>query len=207
MTIFPVSKVNALRRRAAKACPEPKDAPDGWSRSTSDPMKLLRVFKSLQMKPGFVLRAYQYSAGGNGNGFIWAMPESAPFPPPEECPRLDDVFLQPPKPPQALDQLMEAIDGDGSPWSYLSASLFACEAAEFGAMWHGCEWSEHSIIGADPWRRDSTAKERQSQQGVPGSLDEWEWNESKPESWAPSFVETDDSSSINFLTFSGLGRS
>jgi hypothetical protein len=159
------------------------------------------------MKPGFVLRAYQFREGDNGNGFIWAMPDSAPFPHPEECPRLKGVFLEPPKPPQALDQLMDAIDGDGSPWSYLSASLFACEAAEFGAMWHGCEWSVQSIIGADPWRRDPTAKERQSQQGVPGSLDEWEWNESKPESWAPSFVETDDSSSINFLTFSGLGRS
>jgi len=199
MTIFPVSKVNALRRRAAKACPEPKDAPDGWSRSTSDPMKLLRVFKSLQMKPGFVLRAYQYSEGGNGNGFIWAMPESAPFPYPEECSRLKDVFLQPPKPPQALDQLMDAIDGDGSPWSYLSASLFDREAAEFGAMWHGCEWSEHDIIGADPWQSDFNPW------GVFDSLDEWTWNESKPETWEPSFVETDDSLSVSFLTFSGLG--
>ena len=95
---------------------------------------------------------------------------------------------------------MDAIDGDGSPWSYLSASLFRREAAEFGAMWHGCEWSEHDIIGADPWQSDLDPM------GVFDSLDAWTWNESKPETWEPSFVETDDRLSVSFLTFSGLGR-
>jgi hypothetical protein len=36
-----------------------------------------------------------------------------------------------------LDDFMDAIEGDGSAWSYLSASLFAREAAELGALWHG----------------------------------------------------------------------
>jgi len=31
---------------------------------------------------------------------------------------------------------MDGIDGDGSGWSYLCASLFAREIAELGAMWH-----------------------------------------------------------------------
>jgi len=43
----------------------------------------------------------------------------------------------PPRPHGALDDFMDAIEGDGSAWSYLSASLFAREAAELGALWHG----------------------------------------------------------------------
>ena len=42
--------------------------------------------------------------------------------------------------------LMQAIEGDGSPWSYLSASILSREAAEFGAMWHGCDWSDQTIL-------------------------------------------------------------
>jgi len=160
MTAFPISKVSSLRTRAAKACPEPNTASNGWSKSTADPMMLLGVFDSLRLKTDFVLRAYQFQEGGNGNGFIWGMPQGAPFPDPDECPRLMDRFLEPPNPPEALDELMDAIDGDGSPWSFLSASIFAREAAEFGAMWHGCHWSTHAILGTDPWQHDPTAKDR-----------------------------------------------
>ena len=39
------------------------------------------------------------------------MPARALFSHPEKCRRLKDVFLQP------LDQFVESIDGDGSPWS------------------------------------------------------------------------------------------
>ena len=108
-------------------------------------MNLLGVFTALRVKPGFVLRAYQFRSGGNGNGVVWAMPTDALLPEPSECPRLTDQFLEPPKPPLALDDLMDAIEGDGTPWSYLSSSLFAREAQEVGAMWHGCHWSTHKI--------------------------------------------------------------
>jgi len=80
-------------------------------------MNLLGVFKSLRMKSGFVLRAYQYRSGGNGNGVIWAMPIDAPFLQPSKVPKLMNGYLEPPKPPEALDGVMEAIDGDGTPWS------------------------------------------------------------------------------------------
>ena len=32
--------------------------------------------------------------------------------------------------------LMQATEDDGSPWSYLSASIIRREAAEFGTLWH-----------------------------------------------------------------------
>lgn len=46
--------------------------------------------------------------------------------------------------------LMQAIDGDGSSWSYLSASILSREAEEFGAMWHGCVWSDQKILSKLP---------------------------------------------------------
>ena len=63
------------------------------------------------------------------------------------------MFLDPPKPPGAVP-LMQAIEGDGSPWSYLSASILRREAAEFGARWHGCVWSGQTILSKPPRQAD-----------------------------------------------------
>lgn len=38
-----------------------------------------------------------------------------PFPEPDDCPKMKGVFLESPKPPGALDNVMEVIIGDGSP--------------------------------------------------------------------------------------------
>ena len=155
-------------------------------------MKLLRSFPSLRMRKGFILRAYQYRASGDGNGIVWAMPEDVPFPDPEACPKLEDVFLEPPKPESALD-IMQVIEGDGSPWSYLSASFFAREALEFGALWHGCGWSEHAVINKVP----------------PGSFGKggrWKWQEPKPSEWKPVVCEGQDKVTVTFYSYSGLGQ-
>ena len=205
--VFPITKVNALRNRAAKAPQHSDNAPDGWSISSVDPIKMLGVFTALKMKPGFVLRAYLFRSGGNGNGVIWAMPTNAPFPEPSECPRLTDQFLEPAKPPLALDDLMDAIEGDGTPWSYLSSSLFARDAQEFGAMWHGCHWSTHKILGADPCPPGRSSKRRSSDiDGPSDDPDCWTWNEAKPYEWRPSFEQVNDQITISFLTHSGLGQ-
>ena len=83
-TTFKAKKISQLRRRASKAAELPDDVPSGWSRSNVDPMGVLDVFKPLQLKDGFVLKAYQFREGGNGNGFVWAMPTDADFPDPED---------------------------------------------------------------------------------------------------------------------------
>ncbi len=153
---FPATKVEQLRKQAGKAAELPEDVPSGWSKSPVDPMALLAVFKPLHIKDGYILRAYQFREGGNGNGFVWAMPVDADFPDPEACPRLENVVLEPPVPPAALDDYMNAIDGDGTPWSYMCASILAREMAEFGAMWHGCDWDTHTILGADPLKNVDT---------------------------------------------------
>jgi len=45
---------------------------------------------------------------------------------------------------------MAAIEGDGSPESYIQASLLARELREFGVRWHGCDWSTQEILDKNP---------------------------------------------------------
>jgi len=147
---YSANKVNTLRNHAQNFNALPEITIEGWSKSPVNPINLLTAFPSISLRQGFVLRGYVFRAGGNGNGIIWVVPESSPFLEPEDCIKLDDYFLSPPKPPDALDDLMEAIEGDGTPWSYLSASLFKREAQEFGALWHGRSWCDQSILGKSP---------------------------------------------------------
>ncbi len=197
-TSFPIRRVNRLRRAAERARTLPRRDPDlrlderrsgGWSVSACDPSDLIRVFNTLRLTEGFALRAYEYRSGGNGNGIIWAVPADAPLLAPEHCPRLEDTFLDSPRPPGAVP-LMQAIQGDGSPWSYLSASILSREAAEFGAIWHGCVWSDQTILSKPPW-----------QAGDPGLPDNgwkltgdapvgaWTWHRAAPSTWEPIYVE------------------
>ena len=161
----------------------------GWFASACDPNDLMRVFDTLWLKTGFALHAYEYrSAGGNGNGVIWAVPADAPLVAPDECPRLD-TLLQTPRPPGAV-RLMQAIEGDGSPWSYLSASILGREAAEFGAVWHGCVWSDQTILSQPPRQaggQDASDDFLKLTDDAPVS--NWTWHGAVPRTWKPTYAD------------------
>ena len=86
---FSIRRVNRLRRAAAQArmvpaAEDPDLSPgwsssDGWFASAYDPSDLMRVFDTLWLKAGFTLHAYEFRAGSNGNGIIWAVPADAPL--------------------------------------------------------------------------------------------------------------------------------
>jgi len=205
-TTFRLERVERVRRRAGKACRLKPEGPQGWTKSQADPMKLLSVFPSLRLKQGLVLRAYQFREGGNGNGIVWAMPEASAFPEPDECDRLQDRFLGPPRPAEALDDVMEGLEGDGSRWSYLSASLFEREVADFGAMWHGIDWGTHVILGDDPWSLSRLLSPGSPFEGPSGGREDWEWLEPKPSRWEPEVWSGADAVVVTLHTYSGLGR-
>ena len=184
---FSIFRVNRLRGAAerARAPAEPDETgsnwnePRGWSISDCDPNDLLGVFKALRLKAGFALRAYEFRSGGNGNGVIWAVPADAPLLAPEDCPQLEDVFLGPPKPPGAVP-LMEVIEGDGNPWSYLSASILGREAAEFGAQWHGCVWTPQKIIAKPPQEAEGREAPRAPDHRSDPPMGDWIWEAPSP---------------------------
>ena len=198
-TTFALARLDTLKTKPGRETDLLEQLPNGWSISPVDPTTVLVPFTSLRLRPGFILRAYQFKAGGNGNAVVWAMPVDAEFPDPGLCPRLQGVFLTPPKPPDALDDTMEAIEGDGTPWSYLCASLLARELGEFGAMWHGSEWGTHDILGAAPWKT-TKRQEIRSQEEV------WRWSEPKPVDWKPRGHVADDVVTVTFLTYTALGQ-
>ena len=189
-----------LRKQAQEARqPKPLDA-EGWSKSDVDPMKTLAVFDSLRMKKGLTLRAYRFTMGNNGEGVVWAMPADVPFPEPQE--RRDPMRS---KPPHAMDALA-AIDGDGSPWSYLCGSLLQRELEEFGAMWHCQNWCTHMILWDDPWKPGQPAMRDQFSDQSLGRPEQWQWSEAKPTQWQPEVHVEKDGVTVIFFTHSSLGQ-
>ena len=63
-------------------------------KSNIDPARLVDLFPPLKLRKGYQLRAYLFREGGNGNGVVWAMPEDAPFPEPNECPTLENHLFK-----------------------------------------------------------------------------------------------------------------
>ena len=155
---------------------------NGWFVSDVDPMTVLCAFPSLRIRYGFRLGAYRYASGAGGNAIVWAIPENSPLP------SVEPGCSDPPRPPGALDDFMEAIDGDGSARSFLSASLLAREAAEIGAEWHGRSWSDHQILYEDP----EVSKE-------------WKWLVDKPRCWLPAVEIVEVGASVRFYTFTEMG--
>lgn len=90
---------------------------------------------------------------------------------------------------------MAAINGDGSPESYVEASIFAREIAEFGALSHGWEWSDHAILAANP-------AESGPGNGEPSGP--WEWREPAPVQWSPT-VTMGDEVVVHFYSSSIFG--
>jgi hypothetical protein len=203
-----VARIKELRRKATELS-QPVDGrkdPPGWSKSRVDPAKLVEIFKPLRLRKGYVLRAYIFREEGNGSGVVWAMPEDAEFPAPEDCPALENHMLKAPKPSEALDDVMEAIEGDGSPESYLAASLLRRELREFGAMWHGCNWSTHVVLDQDPWKAGPPREEDSPLDRPTSDPREWKWPEPKPTQWSPRVQVEKDRVTVTFHTYSGLGK-
>lgn len=193
-------KIAKLRRRAHELAEPPENCPEGWFRRPDDPARILALFDGLRLKTGFVLRAYQFIQGGNGNGVVWALPETADFPDPAECQQLEGRFLSPPKPPEALDDFREAIEGDGSPLSYLSASLASRELREFGAMWHGVSWGTVEILDTNPWEHGEAAPD-DLRRAIDG---DWQWQLPRPEDWRPRAEVEGDTVRVTLLGYTGF---
>ncbi|MDY0165097.1 MAG: PDZ domain-containing protein [Thermoguttaceae bacterium] len=212
-----VTQIEQLRKRAVEVWSPPVDvddqdfqfpeqdpepAPAGWAKSEHDPNRLVDLFKPLRLRKGYVLRAYVFRENGNASGVVWAMPENAEFPEPKDSPTLENHVFNAPKPWDALDDLMEAIEGDGSEWSYMAASVLRRELREFGASWHGIEWGTHVILEDDPWKKPPAEDDfPPSRPTTPAG--QWKWSAARPQHWAPTVRIEPDRVTVTFYTFTG----
>ena len=88
------------------------------------------------------------------------VPVDAEFPDPDDSPVIEDHLFKAPKPWDALDDVMQAIEGDDSPASYFAASLLRRELREFGARWHGLDWAHTLCLGHRSMARRSDRRGR-----------------------------------------------
>jgi hypothetical protein len=142
-----------------------------WITYFADLSSNLSLFPCLCLKDGYALRAYVFAEyegmDGDGHGIVWAMPEHVSLPDVPKTLRS--------KPPGALNNIMEAIKGDGSLWSFMCASIFFCGMSDFGLGGHMWNLETGKIIENDTW---------QSPEGY-RSLDDFEWHEPKPLNFNP----------------------
>jgi hypothetical protein len=105
----------------------------------------------LRLKTGYRIRGSLFQDGRDGNGFLWAINGKGN----KKSPRLvgmrrPDMGLVLPalRPDDACPDVMEAITGNFSPFSYLKASILKRELQEFGALWHGLNWCTYKILAS-----------------------------------------------------------
>ncbi len=198
------AKIKGLRQKVVELTLPKEDGdpePEGWSKSWHDPIKVVDLFRPLRVKKDYVLRAYLHREEGNGFGVVWALPADAEYPEPKDCPRLGHHFLQVPKPWDAMDDTMEAIEGDDSAWSYLAASLLRRELGEFGALWHGMKWGTHVVLDDNPWAGGPPAEDAFPGERPMSEPREWKWLEAQPENWAPQVRLEPDRAVVTFYTY------
>jgi hypothetical protein len=150
LQIFTLEEISAVRTRATALGSGDYRGPEGWSCSPCDPMKVLGAFPSLHVRPGWVLRAYQHVHGDDAVGLVFAMPEDERLPEPSTCMVDEELDPRPQPAPKAGLGPMEVIDGDGSAWSYLCASLLFRELVDFCAVWDDQIWFAEQIIDRPP---------------------------------------------------------
>ena len=203
-TNIDLQKAQTIREQIEMAWKQDQDTlvteaeDETWVKTTVKPQQMLTATLGLRVKAGYALHAYIYQENRDMNGVVWALPSGQSLPDPTDCDEeilpdlawaLDRIDLLAPYPQGALLNTMEAIEGDRSPVSYLSASFLAREFSEFGADYHGIYWGDYALL-------------KQSY------LDEtsWEWKQALPTNWQPH-IQTDDSVvRVTFYTTSDAGR-
>lgn len=203
---FTAQAIQALRSKAYDAVSgdESERLDEGWTGPFDDPMAILSAFSPLGLKKGCVLKGYRYTSGGDGNGIVYAVRDSANVLSSADLLRqwrertggstTCHDFI--PKPKGARRSLMSVITGDGTPWSYLCASVLSRELAEYGARWHGVYWGAVEIVDSIP-ACDSQEREEPSER--------WTWMADSPGDLRPKVVIGTAWPTVTFCTYSAVG--
>jgi hypothetical protein len=155
-----------------------------WFVSTVNPAAALLKMPGLQVKPGWRLTGYLYRMDKDGVGLIFAVPEALSTTAQlEKALAASGNIFQPPKPDGALSHMMDAIEGDRSPLSFMIASILRREFQEFGALAQRRNWSYHRLI-----------------ETVPSQV-QWQWQTDQPRDLSPKVkVLPNGQAGVEFFT-------
>ncbi|MEZ4638278.1 MAG: hypothetical protein R2856_25525 [Caldilineaceae bacterium] len=181
--------------------------PEGWSILDLDWTPLWQVFAPLRLRSGYALRAYLFRAGRDSYSRVWAMPANAPVPAP---PAADDEDAWQDAPPHALSSVMDGVEGDGTAWSYLAASLLGRELQGFAALGHAAWWREQALVideSVDASSiEDFDPPPLLSAQAEAFSEINWQWRLTPPARFSPRVREDSHGVTVEFVSYSGLGE-
>lgn len=122
-----------------------------WFISTVDPAGAVVKLPGLLVKDKVRLVTYLQRQSTGGMGVTWALPElmstTAEL---EAAIESAGVGAIPPHPKGALGNVMDGIEGDRSPASYIAASILLREFKEFGRSGNNCRWTHHRLVTAVP---------------------------------------------------------
>ncbi|MEL6224793.1 MAG: hypothetical protein AAFR31_19350 [Cyanobacteria bacterium J06627_8] len=127
--------------------------PEGgiWIISGTNPADVLFKLPGLMLKPKVRLVSFTFQKDTDGKGSSWAVPEQ--YCTTEYLERALEAAngaQSPPHPPEALPNVMDALEGDRSTVSFFIASIFRRELLEFGAKGVFQRWSHHRLIDKVP---------------------------------------------------------
>jgi hypothetical protein len=162
---------------------------------------VLDYFGCLSLKQGYALRAYEQHIAPNSWGYVFAMPAALKLPKPRPS-----ANGKPIKPEGALKNVMDAVEGDGSPYSYLCASLLARELEHFATLSPESEWLNCFILDGNPWVGTNGVAHTLKGQGFVKDEANWRWAAQQPENWRPTVIMSQQTVSVIFYAFSGMGR-
>ncbi|MGA7935285.1 MAG: hypothetical protein WCA35_17175 [Kovacikia sp.] len=155
-----------------------------WFISSINPGVALMKMPGLRLKPNFRLVSYLHRNAEDGVGVTWAVPEML-----STTAQLEKGLANsgdrshPPHPEGTLSDMMEAIEGDRTPISFVVASVLRRELREFGAIGKSSDWNHHRLINA-----------------LPGQV-QWEWKITEPKDLSPKVrVFPDGKAAIEFFT-------
>ena len=139
---FPIDEVRRAKKRAAEAARIDRHVDP--VAGTLDPTPVLASFGCLGVKPGWKLLAYLMGGGIGAESRVVAVPtgfdpvdaelEPVADRPEDDRPYADGGVFDLRLPPQARERFMSAVDGDGTPWSYLCASLAVRQLLDYAAF-------------------------------------------------------------------------
>lgn len=156
-----------------------------WFISTADPAAALAKLPGLSLRSGLRLVTYLCLQPEGGIGVTWALPEQL-----SSTANLEKALeglsggQTPPHPKGALPRLMQAIEGDHSHASFLTASILQRELLEFGRTGKYRRWVNHRFITA-----------------VPPQV-QWQWQIAKvPTDFSPKVqILADQQAAVEFFT-------
>jgi hypothetical protein len=199
---FPIREVRRAKGRAAQAAQVDRGVEP--VAGTLDPTPVLESFGCLRVKPGWRILAYLVGGGIGAESRVVAVPADfdpvatdpepvADRPGNDDRPYVDsyldfDFRL----PPEAHRRFMSAVEGDGSPWSYLCASLATRELLDYAAYWHALyehDWFEHLILAQWPPPSSALAQPAGDFEGE------------HPDLWRPAVWVGARSTTVRFYTY------